>query len=427
VTHDPTAEQAPDEAIAAVDETLNAAAPAPEPQPILVTPAPTPEPQARGALNLLRRITTRRPAAGPTNLYVTAPPPPPLPTTSVTEISLRQPFAIGFFATVGALVATGLWAALTSLQSIIIIIVLSLFIALGLNPMVEWLTRRRLPRGAAVFLVMLGVLLIVGLAATALLPVVSSQGALLYKNAPLYVQSLRDNAQLASLDAQYHFITRIQDALSSGNLINTVWSGLLGAGKVVVNAVFSVIVTMVLTAYFLASLPQIKSTIYALSPGSRRERAKFLADEVFVSVGGYVTGMTIDVMIAGVVFFVFLFVVGLGQYALALAFMVALLTYIPLIGGITNIVVVSLVGFSQSIGTGIACLVFCILYQQIDSYFTQPRLMARAVKVPGALVVVAALAGGTSLGITGAVMAVPIAATLLLLYREVVRPTLDAR
>ncbi len=426
MTHDTTAEPAPDEAGAVtLDETLNAAAPAPEPQPILVTPPP--EPQVRGALKLLRRITTRRPAAGPTNLYVTAPPPPPAPATITTEISLRQPFAIGFFATVGALVAMGLWGALNTLQSIIIIIVLSLFIALGLNPMVEWLTRRRVPRGVAVFLVMVGVLLVVGLAATALLPVVSSQGALLYKNAPLYVQSLRDNAQLASLDAQYHFISRIQDALSSGNLINTLWTGLLGAGKVVVNAVFSVIVTVVLTAYFLASLPQIKSTIYALSPGSRRERAKFLADEVFESVGGYVTGMTIDVMIAGVVFFVFLIVVGLGQYALALAFMVALLTYIPLIGGITNIVVVSLVGFSQSIGTGIACLVFCILYQQVDSYFTQPRLMARAVKVPGALVVVAALAGGTSLGITGAVMAVPIAATLLLLYREVVRPTLDAR
>ncbi len=425
MTHDATAEPAPDEAPAVtVDETPTAAAPEPEPQPIIVTPAT--EPQARGALNLLRRITTRRPAAGATNLYVT-PPPPPVPATSSTEISLRQPFAIGFFATMGALVAMGLWGALASLQSIIIIIILSLFIALGLNPMVEWLTKRKVNRGLAVFLVMLGVLLVVGLAATALLPVVSSQGALLYKNAPVYVQSLRDNQQLASIDAQYHFISRIQDALSSGNLISTVWGGLLGAGKVVVNAVFSVIVTMVLTAYFLASLPHIKSTIYALSPGSRRERAKFLADEVFESVGGYVTGMTIDVMIAGAVFFVFLFIVGLGQYALALAFMVALLTYIPLIGGITNIVVVSLVGFSQSIGTGIACLVFCILYQQVDSYFTQPRLMARAVKVPGALVVVAALAGGTSLGITGAVMAVPIAATLLLLYREVVRPTLDAR
>jgi predicted PurR-regulated permease PerM len=107
--------------------------------------------------------------------------------------------------------------------------------------------------------------------------------------------------------------------------------------------------------------------------------------------------------------------------------MVALLTYIPLIGGITNIVVVSLIGLSVSPTVGVFCLIFCILYQQFDTYFTQPRLMARQVKVPGALVVVAALAGGTTLGIPGAVMAIPLAAALLLVYREVILPALDAR
>jgi len=195
----------------------------------------------------------------------------------------------------------------------------------------------------------------------------------------------------------------------------------------VANALFSLIVTIVLTAYFLASLPQIKTTIYLLSPGSRRPRAKYLADEMFTRIGGYVTGMTIDVVIAGIVFFIFLSFVGLPQYALALAFMVALLTYIPLIGGITNIVVVSLIGLSVSPTVGVICLIFCILYQQFDTYFTQPRLMSRQVKVPGALVVVAALAGGTTLGIPGAVMAIPLAAALLLVYREVILPALDAR
>ncbi|HET7725420.1 MAG TPA: AI-2E family transporter, partial [Propionibacteriaceae bacterium] len=233
--------------------------------------------------------------------------------------------------------------------------------------------------------------------------------------------------QIANLDAQYHFIARLTDFLTNGSLLNALWNGLLGAGALVVNTLFSLIVTIVLTAYFLSSLPQIKTTIYLFSPGSRRPRAKYLADEMFTRIGGYVTGMTIDVLIAGVVFFIFLSFVGLPQYALALAFMVALLTYIPLIGGITNIVIVSLIGLSVSPTVGVICLVFCILYQQFDTYFTQPRLMARQVKVPGALVVVAALAGGTTLGIPGALMAVPVAAALLLIYREVVLPALDAR
>jgi predicted PurR-regulated permease PerM len=256
---------------------------------------------------------------------------------------------------------------------------------------------------------------------------VTDQGTALYKNAPTYIQALRENQQIANLDAQYHFIARVQDFLTNGNLLNALWNGLLGAGAVVANALFSLVVTIVLTAYFLSSLPQIKTTIYLLSPGSRRPRAKYLADEMFTRIGGYVTGMTIDVVIAGIVFFIFLTSVGLPQYALALAFMVGLLTYIPLIGGITNIIVVSLIGLSVSPTVALICLVFCILYQQFDTYFTQPRLMARQVKVPGAAVVVAALAGGTTLGIPGAVMAVPLAAALLLLYREVVLPALDAR
>lgn len=373
----------------------------------------------------LRRMTTRHLA--PDAVDVVTPPPPPTPSGNTTDMIIRQPFAFGFYATIGALVAISLGNALISLKTILLIVVLSLFIALGLNPMVEWLTKRRLPRGIAVVAVMLGVLVVVGLGATALLPVVTDQGTTLYKNAPTYIQALRDNQQIANLDAQYHFITRLQDFLTNGNLLNALWNGLLGAGAVVANALFSLIVTIVLTAYFLASLPQIKTTIYLLSPGSRRPRAKYLADEMFTRIGGYVTGMTIDVVIAGIVFFIFLSFVGLPQYALALAFMVALLTYIPLIGGIANIVVVSLIGLSASPTVGVICLIFCILYQQFDTYFTQPRLMARQVKVPGAVVVVAALAGGTSFGIPGAVMAIPLAAALLLVYREVILPALDAR
>jgi predicted PurR-regulated permease PerM len=373
----------------------------------------------------LRRMTTRHLVADPAETAV--PVPPPAPTETGSAITIRQPFALGFYATIGALVAIGLAQTFISLKAILLIVVLSLFIALGLNPMVEWLTAHKFPRGLAVVAVMVGVLVVVVLGATALLPVVTDQGTALYRNAPNYIQALRENQQIANLDAQYHFIARLTDFLTNGSLLNALWNGLLGAGALVVNALFSLIVTIVLTAYFLSSLPEIKTTIYLFSPGSRRPRAKYLADEMFTRIGGYVTGMTIDVIIAGFVFFIFLSFVGLPQYALALAFMVALLTYIPLIGGIANIIIVSLIGLSVSPTVAVICLAFCILYQQFDTYFTQPRLMARQVKVPGALVVVAALAGGTTLGIPGAVMAVPLAAALLLVYREVVLPALDAR
>ncbi|HET7723783.1 MAG TPA: AI-2E family transporter, partial [Propionibacteriaceae bacterium] len=132
----------------------------------------------------LRRMTTRHLAAEPAETAV--PVPPPTPTESGSDITIRQPFALGFYATIGALVAIGLAQTLISLKAILLIVVLSLFIALGLNPMVDWLTAHKLPRGLAVVAVMVGVLVVVVLGATALLPVVTEQGTALYKNAPNY-------------------------------------------------------------------------------------------------------------------------------------------------------------------------------------------------------------------------------------------------
>jgi predicted PurR-regulated permease PerM len=87
---------------------------------------------------------------------------------------------------------------------------------------------------------------------------------------------------------------------------------------------------------------------------------------------------------------------------------------------------VVIVGFTQSPTIGIACLIFYALYQQFENYVVQPRVFRKAVDVPGALVVIAALIGGTLLGVVGALLAVPVAAVVLLILREVAQPRLDA-
>jgi hypothetical protein len=133
------------------------------------------------------------------------------------------------------------------------------------------------------------------------------------------------------------------------------------------------------------------------------------------------------VTIAASCAFIFMLIVGLGQYALALAFVVAVFAFIPLVGSTMSMITVALVGFTISPTVGIATIVYFLVYQQFDAYVIQPRVMSKQVNVPGAVVVLAALAGGTLLGIIGALIAVPTAAALLLLYREVVLPNLDAR
>ena len=194
----------------------------------------------------------------------------------------------------------------------------------------------------------------------------------------------------------------------------------------VANLIFSVIITLVLTIYFLASLPAIKQVIYRLAPASRRARSQYLADEIFRGVSGYITGMFMIVTIASGCSLIFMNIIGLRDYSLALAFMVALFCFIPVVGSSMAMITVALVGFATSPSIGIATIIYFLIYQQIDAYLLYPTIMKRTVKVPGALVVLSALIGGILLGIIGALIAIPTAAALLLLYREVLQPHLDA-
>lgn len=337
----------------------------------------------------------------------------------------RSPFQMGFAFTMGGLLAFGLVLALVSLQSLVILGVLSLFIALGLNPIVDALRRIGLPRGVAVAVVALLIVLVLGLAAWAVLPVFTVQVNQLIVNMPSYLQGLRENETIAAWDARYGIIQRATELVTSGTWLEGLFGGILGAGLMIANTVFSVFVTLVLTLWFLAFLPSIKNTIYQLAPGSRRPRVRYLANQMFDRIGGYMTGLFTVVALASTAAFLFLNIVGLGNLALALTAVVAGFAFIPLVGPTISMLLVSLVAFGHSPVTGIATLIFFLVYQQIDAYVIQPRVFQRSVNVPGPLVVLAALSGGLLFGIAGALLAIPTMASLLLLYQEVLVPALD--
>ena len=132
-------------------------------------------------------------------------------------------------------------------------------------------------------------------------------------------------------------------------------------------------------------------------------------------------------MCAGISSLVFLFIVGLGKYAVALAFVVALLDVIPMIGATIGAVVVTAIGFATDPKIGIACLIFYIIYQQVENYVIYPRVMSRSVDIPGAVTVIAALVGAALLGVVGALLAIPTAAAILLLTKEVFLRRQDER
>lgn len=383
--------------------------------------------------------SARTPSAAPGNnrswlrrwRRITQPTPPDFPGAMGTEpdqrVSLlnRNPIRLGFEVTIGVLAAIGVVNLVVGVHSVLILICLAFAIALGLNPTVSWLHNHGLRRGLAVLIVAFGLLILLALAGWALFPLVSDQVSTLMTQAPTLLQNLRQNPQIAALDSQFGLISKAITFLTSGDLISGLFGGLVGAGQALANTVFSVTITVVLTLYFLVALPSIKDVIYQLAPASRRPRVRYLANEMFKRVGGYVSGLFTVVAIAMAVAFIFLNIIGLSEYALALAVVVGLFAFVPLVGPTISTIIISIVAFASNSTTSLIALVFFLAYQQFDAYFIQPRVFAKSVQIPGILVMLAAISGGLLLGIVGAILAVPTMAAVLLLYREVLVPHLD--
>ena len=343
-----------------------------------------------------------------------------------TPLNLRSTFRIGFVGTLGVLLAYGLAQALIQARSVLILIIVAFFIALGLQPLVRTLTRWGMKRGLAVLVVLLGVVLVFSLAAFAVVPVLVEQISNLVRSGPGILQDTLRNPRVNAMNERYQLIDRAREAVSSGGLASGVFGGLVGAGRVVLTAVVSGFTLLILSLYFLVSLPAIKNSIVRLAPASKRNRISYLSEQIFLRISSYISGTFVVALIAGVLSFIFLMIVGLSDYALALAVLVAILDIIPLIGATLAAIVVVIIGFTQSATIGIAALIFYAIYQQFENYVVQPRVFKKAVDVPGAIVVVAALIGGTLLGIVGALLSVPVAAVALLILREVAQPHLDA-
>ena len=345
-----------------------------------------------------------------------------------TPLLLRHsPFNIGFFGALGALVAVFLSEQLLSISSILVLLVMSMFLAIGLNPTVEFFMRRGVRRGLSVLLVLVVVISVLALFVVAIAPVISDQIAAISRNAPGWLDDLQSNAQVQQLDRKYDVIAKARDYIQNGDFGQRVFGGALGVGLRVLSALTNSLIVIVLMIYFLASLPSIKHAGYSLAPASKRPRVSELGDRIIRSTGSYVAGAFLVAVCAGLSTLVFSFIVGLSDYAFALAFVVGLFSLIPVVGAFVSGALMTLLALTVSPTVALVALVYYIAYQQLESYFIYPRIMKKSVDIPGSVTVVAALVGGSLMGIIGALLAVPVAAALLLLHREVVLKRQDAR
>ncbi|MFI7546350.1 AI-2E family transporter [Actinoplanes sp. NPDC049599] len=358
-----------------------------------------------------------KPAAEPPADPGFGPPGPPL--------NRRNPFLIGLLGGLGVLTAYGIFLGLRNAASILVLIFIALFLAIGLNPAVTRLRRWGLPRGLAVTVIALGVLLLLCGGVFALVPPLVTQTGQLIENVPGYIASLQRNEAVADLVQRYDILNKVQSALDAGTVTNAL-GGVVGGAKLLFGTIFNVLTVIVLVIYFLAAFDRIKEGGYALVPRSRRRRVRLLTDEILSKVGAYMVGAIAIAVLAGLSTWVFAGVVGLG-YPFALAVVVAVFDLIPQIGATLGAIIVSLVGLADSLATGIVCIVFFVIYQQVENYLIYPRVMRRSVKVSDVAAVTAALLGVGLFGVIGALIAIPMVAAIQLIVREVVYPSMEEK
>jgi predicted PurR-regulated permease PerM len=335
----------------------------------------------------------------------------------------RSPFWIGMASTFGVSTAViAVWSIYAARQ-ILLLVVASLFVAAGLDPLVDWLRRRGLPRRVAVLIVILGALGAFAGILELVIPVVVNQVTQLINSLPTYSKQLNNRSSfLGRLNTRYHVETSLRSYLSGGS--GTVASGVLGVGKAVLSALASTVIVIVVSIYLLVDMPRLKRALFSLSPRSRRARVVLIGEEIFVKVGGYVLGNAFISIITGVGTWLWCLALGI-PYPLLLATIVAIFDLIPLVGSTIAGIIVAAVGLTVSIPVAGFTIGFYIVYRLVEDYLISPRIMRRTVSVPGLLTVIATLVGGTLLGIIGALIAIPVAAAIRLLLDQLAAPRLE--
>lgn len=349
------------------------------------------------------------------------------------EYIVRGPFQLGFTVTLGVLVALLFGSMVEQLSTIIMYVAAALFVALGLDPVVRRLERQGLKRPLGIGVVFGGFVLVIAGLLAILIPMIANQVTLLLRSAPELFQDVTQQQWYLDINERFGQFIDFNGLLKTGqDLVSDpgnwaqVAGGVWQAGIGIANGLTAALIVLILTLYFLASLRTIKRAFYSLVPRSGRAKVMDITEQVTKSVGGYVNGMVVLAFINSVLGFVMMTIVGV-PFAGLVAVGVFLLALIPLIGSVAATVLVSIVALFNSPTTAIIAAAYYLIYMQIESYLLTPRVMNRVVSVPGSLVVIGALAGGTLLGLLGALISIPVTAMVLMIIKQVWVPRQELR
>lgn len=344
---------------------------------------------------------------------------------------LDNPFTVGLLLTLGGLVAVLLGIALTNIATILVYIGLAAFAALGLDPVIKWLGKHGIKRGWAIAIIFLtGAVLATGLMFL-VVPTLIQQIEQFITGFPDALANFEKSDFFAWLEGIFgtgltSLVTDLETFLTNPANIAAISGGVLKVGAGIAAFVSGGLIVVVLTLYFVASLPGIKDSLMQFAPARKRPAVRAMTDQITDSVGGYLMGMVILAFFNSVVATILHFVLGL-PYPLLMGLLAFSITIIPLIGPVLYWIVATVIALFTS---PISALIFAIcylIYIQIEAYVLTPKVMNRAIEIPGSLVVIGALIGGTLLGFIGALVAIPVTASILLIIKQVFFKKQDAK
>lgn len=335
------------------------------------------------------------------------------------------PFFVGFTGGLGVAAAYVVARSIGDVTQVLTIIGLGLFLGVGLQPAVVWMTNRRMPRWLAITTIIVGFLAVLGTFVALAIPPITHEAHELITNLPRYRTQIADGrGWLGHIVTKFHLSNYVRTKTTSKVLRTAAVGGVIGAGKVLLSTTAAAVSVAVLTMYFLISLPTLSKIWLSLVPASRRERVGLLLEEVFGRVGGFVLGNLITSVVAGLGTTIWLTIFGV-PYAFLLGLFVAILDLVPVIGSTLGGIVVSLVALTRGLPIAAATAGFYIFYRLFEDYLLVPRVMNRTVRISPGLTIVATLLGAALWGLIGALVAIPIAAGVRLVLEEVVFPATD--
>ncbi len=303
-------------------------------------------------------------------------------------------------------------------------LLIAIFLAVALSPPVNWLARR-MKRGLAITVVYLGLLLVPILLIAAIVPPLITEANNFAENVPAYAddvtQFVQDNKRLREINQDYDITGQLEkEAQKLPNRLGGAAGTLRDVGLGIVNSVFALITILVLTAFLLGSGRGWTDALIASRPPEQRARLRRSLDNMASAVGGYVAGALTIAVIAGVATYIVLAILGV-PFKGPLAVVAGLFSLIPLVGATIAAVLIGVVTLFENFPTAtIIWTIWAIVYQQLENHLIQPQIQKRTVKVHPMITILAVLFGGTLLGVLGAIVAIPVAASIQILMREYV-------